>query len=143
MHTVEELHQHYLDVRKRLMQGRRKEVKPQPEEKPQSTIPENMTSTQRIIWDVAQKHGVTIKDMVGPIRTMKLVAARHEAFYRIRTEQHKTLQYIGRFFGRRDHTTVLHGIRRHKKVLDAMGDAEAVSFRVPEQLVSSDISEMA
>jgi chromosomal replication initiation ATPase DnaA len=119
MHTIEELHQHYKAVRARLAYSApavaepAKEPEPEPEPRPKK--PPYMSSTQIIIWAVAQKHGLTVQEIVGQRRTQKCVRARFEAMYRIRTEQRKTLQYIGRFFESRDHTTVLHACRQHEK----------------------------
>jgi chromosomal replication initiator protein len=46
---------------------------------------------------------------------MELVHARQEAMYRLRTEKNLSLSAIGRELGKRDHTTVIHGIKQHKK----------------------------
>lgn len=63
---------------------------------------------------VAEKHGLTLEQLVGRTRSDDVVKARHEVFYRLRKETTWSLPRIGRFIGGRDHTTVLHGIRKHE-----------------------------
>jgi hypothetical protein len=67
--------------------------------------------------EVALKHNVRLEDMLGPMRSKSLVKARHEAFFRCRSEVTRNnfpVSYpeIGRLF-HRDHTTVLYGIRTY------------------------------
>jgi hypothetical protein len=51
-------------------------------------------------------------DLTSDRRTVDLVYARHIAFYLCRKLTSKSYPDIGRRFGHRDHTTVLHGIRK-------------------------------
>jgi chromosomal replication initiation ATPase DnaA len=73
-----------------------------------------------IVFEVATKHGVGIRDVLGTGRTRNVVLARHESFWRMRRDI-KVLglpisyPQIGRRFGGMDHTTVLHGIRMHEQ----------------------------
>lgn len=73
-------------------------------------------TAKQIIQQVASKHKIDPGDMVGPSRTRDLVRARREAYYRIRTETKLSLPQIGRRFGGRDHTTILHGIRAYQEI---------------------------
>jgi chromosomal replication initiator protein len=50
-------------------------------------------------------------DLTGPSRRRQMAWARGVAMYLARTLTGQSLQSIGRAFGDRDHTTVLHGIR--------------------------------
>lgn len=70
---------------------------------------------QRIAKEVADRHGLTLDDLVGPLRDQKRSRARHEAMYIIRNSTNYSLPRIASLFGDRDHTTVLHGLRRHKE----------------------------
>jgi len=65
--------------------------------------------------EVAEKHDVSIDDMVSSRRPQKVYNARHEYFYRARCETSASLPQIGRACGGKDHTTVLYGIERHKQ----------------------------
>lgn len=73
---------------------------------------------KRIAQEVAQKHSVPMTDMFSARRNKEAVAARHEAFYRCSVETSMSLPQIGRRFGR-DHTTILYGIRKFKRMMEA------------------------
>jgi chromosomal replication initiation ATPase DnaA len=73
---------------------------------------------------VAVKHGLTVDDLRMPAevlgaRTPALAFPRHEAFWlawqqrRADGKRRFTSQTIGKYFGGRDHSTVLWGIQRH------------------------------
>ena len=66
----------------------------------------------RIAYEVSEKHRVSVDDMRGRSHVKRFVAARAEAYFRIRTETALSYPQIGRRFGGRDHTTVIHGVRR-------------------------------
>lgn len=70
--------------------------------------------SREIIHRVATQYGMTTADLIGPARSRWFAFARHEAMYRVRKERNLSLPAIGRIFGGRDHTTVLHGIRCHE-----------------------------
>ena len=69
-------------------------------------------SMATIAREVALRTGVPVWEMQGPSRVAWITEARHEAMYRCRHEAHCSLTIIGRYFNR-DHTTALHGIRKH------------------------------
>lgn len=120
MQTVEELHQHYLNVRRRLYAQPKKKAEVI-EEKPKQDPKHPLSPAQLIIYKVALKHGLTIADIMGRRRKTPIVLARQEAMY----ELHKTGKYsfpqIGRFM-KRDHTTILHGCRKMEKALAGKTD---------------------
>jgi len=68
-------------------------------------------SLRRIINATARLHGLAAADLTGPSRRRQVAWARGVAMYLARTLTGRSLQSIGRGFGDRDHTTVLHGIR--------------------------------
>lgn len=76
-------------------------------------------SIREIIYHVAEKHGVDARDIIGPWRNRRVVAARQEAMYLCRERTMHSLPAIGRHFGNRDHTTILHGIRKHQERMEA------------------------
>ncbi len=55
--------------------------------------------------------------MKSPSRRQAVVAARGVAIYLARLLTQSSLEQIGRYFGGRDHTTVLHGQRRTEKMM--------------------------
>lgn len=72
------------------------------------------------IQSVASRHGVSVGDLLGRGRTLKMVGARRAAIRAVRSldwepwrqgaENRPSTTLIGRWFGR-DHTTVLSAIR--------------------------------
>lgn len=77
-------------------------------------LPEYHTIADRIIAEVADKHGLSVVEIKAVRRKIKIIDARYEAFYRISKETTMSLPMIGRKFGGYDHTTVLHGIRTYE-----------------------------
>lgn len=67
---------------------------------------------RKMLEEVAEQTGFTTQQIVGPQRSGDLVAARHYLMWRLRRETTWSLPEIGRFLGGRDHTTVLHGVRK-------------------------------
>ena len=72
-------------------------------------------AAQRIARSVAKAHGLTFQEMVSDRRTIHLVLARQHAMWEIRKHTKLSLPAIARVLRRADHTTILHGIRRHEK----------------------------
>ncbi len=70
-------------------------------------------SAMEIIARVAAKHGVTIDEITGGGRGVEIVAIRHEAMAQVYVGiPHLSAVKIGRIFGYRDHTTVLHVVHK-------------------------------
>lgn len=66
-----------------------------------------------IIRDVARETGIEAEHLIGRSRRKHIVHARQDAIRRVRQElPHLGLASIGRLFGGRDHTTVLHALRK-------------------------------
>lgn len=69
---------------------------------------------QQIQIEVCQKYGLTLAEMIGAQRAQRICRPRYEAMYRAKKETTASLPMIGRAFGGRDHTTVLHAIWKHE-----------------------------
>lgn len=72
---------------------------------------------EAIIAEVAAQYRVTPADIVGPRRIQKFVDPRWEAMRRVRdldfgAGRKASFPQIGRWFGGRDHTTVMHACRQ-------------------------------
>ena len=146
MKTLEELHAHYKAVRARLENPIKKEpavrlIYPEPEvqkypdpldlpppviegkivEEPKiagGIYPEiTETPAQQILSMVAKKHGMPPTVFRSKSRDANYVICRQEAAYLLKHELKFSLTQIGRLMGNRDHTTVLHAIRRYEKNL--------------------------
>lgn len=70
---------------------------------------------REILADVAAHRGFTVEELRGSSRRWPLVHARWAAMYLMYETGRWTLPQIGGFF-RKDHTTVLHGIRKHAEL---------------------------
>ncbi|HUG65140.1 MAG TPA: chromosomal replication initiator protein DnaA [Gaiellaceae bacterium] len=78
-----------------------RDVYPQGEAAPEVTIP-------RIQEAVSQRFGVTLDELVSPRRSQAVAYPRQVAMYLSRELTDASLPMIGREFGGRDHTTVIH-----------------------------------
>ena len=67
---------------------------------------------EQIILKVAKYFQIEIADLKGKSREQNLVIARQIAMFILREDSQMNLTTIGLLFGGRDHTTVLHGIRK-------------------------------
>lgn len=76
------------------------------------------TYTMReIVEETARKHGVTANEILGDGRRKVAVIPRREAMWLCHTLTSHSASAIGRFFGGRDHTTILHAIKRYEEHL--------------------------
>jgi chromosomal replication initiator protein len=89
------------------------------------------------IQRVVSKHfNVSKQDLLSSRRTRTIVWPRHIAMYLAKTLTPRSLPEIGRRFGGRDHTTVLHAVRRVEECLKAdtaLGQELEVLRRMLEQ----------
>ena len=133
MMTLQELHEHYMAVRGRLNDPAKAFV---PKKAPTATMvvpdsetiiklfePKFSSPSNEIIYRVAQKHGVSVADLKGQCRKHMFVRARQEAAYEIREQRGLSLPQISKMLGDRDHTSILHGIKRHTAFLAKQAEA--------------------
>lgn len=77
-----------------------------------------------ITREVASRHGVFVGEMLGKSKNAQICRARFEAMWLAYQQRRPdgsrlySMPFIGRCFGR-DHTSVLHAIRRHEATLAA------------------------
>jgi len=60
---------------------------------------------------VSEHFNIRLSDMIGPKRTRTIARPRQIAMYLAKQLTTRSLPEIGRRFGGRDHTTIMHGIR--------------------------------
>ncbi|HEY1831291.1 MAG TPA: chromosomal replication initiator protein DnaA [Acidimicrobiales bacterium] len=63
-----------------------------------------------ILDKVADSYGFSVSAICGPSRTRPLTTARQVAMYLVRELTDYSYPAIGRVFGKRDHTTVIHAV---------------------------------
>jgi chromosomal replication initiator protein len=86
-------------------------------------------SAATIMAVTAQYYSVTLEDLCGTSRTRVLVTARQIAMYLCRELTDLSLPQIGRTFGGKDHTTVMHACR---KITAQMQERRALYNQVAE-----------
>ncbi len=73
---------------------------------------ERKISIDEIQRKVAEHYNIRLSDMIGPKRVRTFARPRQVAMYLCKQLTSRSLPEIGRRFGGRDHTTVMHGVRR-------------------------------
>ena len=68
-----------------------------------------------IIWEVSLKHNISTDYLIGHTRRAGVSWARFEIMWRARHELGAPYQLIGHVLGGRDHSTIMHGIRRYEE----------------------------
>lgn len=61
---------------------------------------------------VSEHYDIRLSDMLGPKRTRTLARPRQVAMWLCKQLTSRSLPEIGRKFGKRDHTTIMHGVRK-------------------------------
>ncbi len=66
---------------------------------------------------VSDHYNIRLSDMIGPRRVRTIARPRQVAMYLSKQLTSRSLPEIGRRFGGRDHTTVMHGVRRIEELM--------------------------
>jgi len=74
------------------------------------------TTPNRIAKQTARTFNISVEDIKGRRRTAPIALARQAAMFLMRKLLGLSLKEIGRFFGGKDHTTVLHAIEKIKRL---------------------------
>jgi len=69
-------------------------------------------SIEEIQRKVAEHYNIRLSDLIGPKRVRNFARPRQVAMYLCKQLTARSLPEIGRRFGGRDHTTVMHGVKR-------------------------------
>jgi chromosomal replication initiator protein len=73
---------------------------------------ERKITVEEIQRKVSEHYNIRLSDMIGPKRLRSYARPRQVAMYLCKRMTSRSLPEIGRRFGGRDHTTIMHGIRR-------------------------------
>ncbi|HET6508815.1 MAG TPA: chromosomal replication initiator protein DnaA [Baekduia sp.] len=96
-------------------------------------------TVERIQELVAETFDVTREELLGAGRTARVAWPRQVAMYLAREHTHETLPAIGRHFGGRDHSTVLHACKRAADRIgtdpDAFDAVASITARLTEPAV--------
>lgn len=77
-------------------------------------------TVDEIMQAVAKYYNLRMTDLLGPRRTRTIARPRQLAMYLAKTLTTRSLPEIGRRFGGRDHTTVIHAVKR----IEALSDSD-------------------
>lgn len=69
-------------------------------------------TVEEIQRKVSDHYSIRLSDLIGPKRIRTFARPRQVAMYLAKTMTSRSLPEIGRRFGGRDHTTVMHGVRK-------------------------------
>lgn len=89
----------------------------QPEEPQQTVLP----TIAAIVHACAIHYGVTVFDICSHRRAAAIVRPRQVAMYLAKIGTLRSMPQIGRYMGGRDHTTVLHAVRKIEALQDRDG----------------------
>jgi len=84
---------------------------------PQDPPSELPLDIETIKAEVARRYEVTVEQLEGERREKRISQARHIAIYLARELTNSSFPTIGRAFGDRDHTTVMHSYRKVKELM--------------------------
>jgi chromosomal replication initiator protein len=85
---------------------------------------ERKVSIDEIQRKVAEHYNIRLSDMVGPKRVRNFARPRQVAMYLCKQLTSRSLPEIGRRFGGRDHTTVMHGVKRIEELRQQDGQID-------------------
>lgn len=93
-----------------------------------ANVPRQITA-KVVIEATADMFGLTVDELCGKSRSRPLVTARQVAMYVLREMTDFSYPAIGRAFGNRDHTTVMHAV---SKITDLMRERRAIYDQVTD-----------
>ncbi|MEO1460151.1 MAG: chromosomal replication initiator protein DnaA, partial [Pseudomonadota bacterium] len=80
---------------------------------------ERKVTVEEIKRQVAEHYNLRMSDLISPRRQRTVARPRQVAMYLAKTLTSKSLPEIGRSFGGRDHTTVLHAVKKVEELRKA------------------------
>jgi len=99
-------------------------------------VSERRVTIEEIQRKVAEHYNIRLADMIGPKRVRTLARPRQVAMYLSKELTSRSLPEIGRRFGGRDHTTIIHGVRKVEELMS--GDPQlAEDLRLLRRILSS------
>ena len=74
-------------------------------------------TVEEIQRKVAEHYNIRLSDMIGPKRLRNIARPRQVAMYLAKHLTSRSLPEIGRRFGGRDHTTIMHGVKKIEELI--------------------------
>ena len=82
---------------------------------PPKPIPVERLGTEVIIRHIGLKYGMTKEEIKCGMRLKHMVRVRHIAMYVTRKVTKRSFPEIGRRFGYKDHTTIMHAVKKMER----------------------------
>lgn len=89
---------------------------------------------KQVLSTVCSFFNIALKDLTGPKRQKELVLPRHIAMYILSEELRLTVERIGEVLGGRDHTTVMHGRDKMKKLINTDREVQRMFIEVRQKI---------
>lgn len=99
-----------------------------------SIQPTSDLSTDRVAKVVSRRYKLKLSDLKSSTRRQEVVRARSLAMYLTRQLTGSSYHQIGKYFGGRDHTTVLHACRKTESMIQDDTDLRVTADEVTDQL---------
>lgn len=75
-------------------------------------------SFEQIVGAVSKQYDIPVQEIKGESRKAPIAHARHVAVYVTREITKGSWKHIGQLFGNRDHTSMMHGYRKIRQLMD-------------------------
>lgn len=98
-------------------------------------VSERRVTIEEIQRKVAEHYNIRLSELIGPKRVRTLARPRQVAMYLAKELTSRSLPEIGRRFGGRDHTTIIHGVRKVEELV-ASDPQIAEDLRLLRRLLS-------
>lgn len=93
---------------------------------------------KKILDTICAFFNLNLKDLTGPKRQKELVLPRHMAMYILSEELNMTVEKIGQLLGGRDHTTVMHGRDKIKRLISSDREVQKLLIEIKHKLSTAD-----
>ena len=89
---------------------------------------------KQILTVLCSYFNLTQKEITGPRRQKELVLPRHFAMFLFCEELNMTVERAGQILGGRDHTTIMHGRDRIKKLINSNREVQKTLIEIKQKL---------
>lgn len=91
---------------------------------------------KKVLETVCGYFNLNQKDLTGARRQKELVLPRHIAMFILSEHLNLTVEKIGQILGKRDHTTVMHGRDKIKKLINQDREVQRMLIEIKQKLIA-------
>lgn len=92
---------------------------------------------KKVLETICGYFNLNQKELIGAKRQKELVLPRHIAMFILSEELNLTVEKIGQILGKRDHTTVMHGRDKIKKLVNQDREVQRMLIEIKQELTAS------